>query len=74
MWFFLCVPGTSCRGHPPSPDQIVDNRAPYFDALDAADEAFSRGEVDVSKMEDLIGSLLAHQLTTFYRSVGGKLP
>jgi hypothetical protein len=30
--------------------------------------------VDVSKMEELLGSLLANQLAQFYRSVGGKLP
>jgi Fic family protein len=61
-------------GIPTIPDQIVDNRRPYFDALDAADDAFGKGHVDVSKMEELIGSLLAHQLATFYQSVGGKLP
>jgi Fic family protein len=61
-------------GTPTIPDQIVDNRGPYFGALDAADDAFSKGKIDVSKMEELVGSLLAHQLATFYQSVGGKLP
>src|SRR5712671_858498 len=61
-------------GTPTIPDQIVDNRVPYFEALDAADDALRNGKIDVSKMEDLIGSLLAHQLATFYQSVGGKLP
>jgi Fic family protein len=61
-------------GTPTIPDQIVDNRGPYFEALDAADDAFGKGKIDVSKMEKLIGSLLAYQLTTFYQSVGGKLP
>jgi hypothetical protein len=42
-------------------------------SLDAADDAFSKGNIDVSKMEELIGSLLANQLATFYRSAGGKL-
>jgi hypothetical protein len=56
------------------PDQIVDNRKPYFNALDAADLAFRGGNVDVSKMEELLGSLLANQLAQFYKSVGGKLP
>jgi Fic family protein len=40
-------------GTPTIPDQIVDNRIPYFEALDAADDAFAGGKVDVSKMEDL---------------------
>jgi len=61
-------------GTPTIPDQIVDNRKPYFDALDAADSAFRDGKIDVSKMEELLGSLLANQLAQFYKSVGGKLP
>ena len=60
-------------GTPTIPDQIVNNRNPYFEALDSADEAWKVGRVDVSKMESLLGSLLAHQLTEFYASVGGKL-
>jgi hypothetical protein len=55
-------------------DQIVDNRTPYFDALDAADAAFAAGNIDVSKMEELIGGLLANQLATFYKAASGKLP
>jgi hypothetical protein len=47
---------------------------PYFDALDAADLAFRDGKIDVSKMEELLASLLANQLAQFYKSVGGKLP
>jgi hypothetical protein len=61
-------------GTPTIPDQIVDNRRPYFDALDAADLAFRGGKIDVSKMEQLLASLLANQLAQFYRAVGGKLP
>jgi Fic family protein len=61
-------------GTPTIPDQIVDNRVPYFDALDAADSASRAGKIDVSKMEELIAGLLAHQLATFYKAAGGKLP
>jgi hypothetical protein len=62
-------------GTPSIPDQIVDNRMPYFEALDAADEAYRNGGViDVSKMEELIGRLLATQLAGFYQLAGGKLP
>jgi Fic family protein len=60
-------------GTPTIPDQIVDNRGPYFDALDAADAACRSGNVDVSKMEELLGALLAKQLAGFYEAVGGKL-
>jgi Fic family protein len=61
-------------GTPTIPDQIVDNRNPYFDALDAADIALKEGRIDLSKMEELLGSLLAQQLAGFYVSVGGKIP
>ena len=61
-------------GTPTIPDQIVDNRIPYFNALDAADAAFAAGKIDVGKMEELVGGLLANQLTTFYKAAGGKLP
>ena len=66
--------GSLLPGTPTIPDQIVDSREPYFEALDAADLAFKTGQVDVSKMEELLASLLANQLAGFYRAVGGKLP
>lgn len=66
--------GSILPGTPTIPDQIVDNREPYFEALDAADLALKGGRFDVSKMEELLASLLANQLAGFYRAVGGKLP
>jgi len=66
--------GAILPGTPTIPDQIVDNRKPYFDALDTADLAFQDGKIDVSKMEELLASLLANQLAGFYKSAGGKLP
>jgi Fic family protein len=62
-------------GTPTIPDQIVDNRTPYFDALDAADKSYSESRtIDVTKMEELIAGLLARQLAGFYEAVGGKVP
>jgi Fic family protein len=61
-------------GTPTIPDQIVDNRTPYFEALDGADAAYETGEINVAKMEEFIGSLLANQLAIFYKSAGGRLP
>jgi len=54
------------------PDQIVENRSQYFDALDAADKNFKRDIVDVSSMESLIEGLLAKQLMTVYEVASGK--
>lgn len=66
--------GAVLPGSPTIPDQIVDNRNPYFEALDAADAAWKQGKVDVSKMEQLLAALLARQLANFYQAAGGKLP
>jgi len=40
------VPGT-----PTIPEMIIDNREPYYKALEAADKSERRGEVDLSAME-----------------------
>ena len=66
--------GAVLPGTPTIPDQIVDNRTPYFEALDAADSAYRDGKIDVSKMEALLARLLAKQRASFYQAAGGKLP
>jgi len=54
------------------PDLIVDNRKPYYQALDAADEGWAKGNQDVSTMEALLSSLLAKQLLSVYRAASGQ--
>lgn len=66
--------GAELIGTPTIPDQIVDNRQPYFEALDAADAACAEGRLDLSKMEQLLGRLLANQLAQFYQQAGGQMP
>lgn len=66
--------GAVLPGTPTIPDQIVDNRNPYFEALDAANSAYRGGTIDVSRMETLLAGLLAKQLAGFYQAAGGKLP
>lgn len=61
-------------GTPTIPEQIVENRQPYFEALDAADEAWKKDVVDVSKMEALISRLFAKQLLSVYKAAGGQVP
>lgn len=71
----LCIKlGSDLPGVPTIPDQIVENRKPYFDALDAADEAYRRGNVDVTKMEELLSGMLAKQLHGAYALAGGVAP
>lgn len=54
------------------PDQIVDNRTPYFNALEAADKAASQGIVDLGEMEALIERMLAVQLAVVMETATGK--
>ncbi|MCC2098488.1 MAG: Fic family protein [Hyphomicrobiales bacterium] len=74
-YFILCIrSGSIVPGTPTIPDQIVGNRTPYFQALEAADHACEVGEIDVSVMETLLERLLAAQLSNYFRQSGGQLP
>lgn len=54
------------------PLQISEDRRPYFDALDSADDEAAEGRLDVSKMEQLIESLLAEQLYSVIEDARGS--
>jgi Fic family protein len=50
------------------PEQISENKRPYYSALETADVAFEKTRgIDVGTMEDLLGELLAKQLATVIR-------
>lgn len=62
------LPGTNSI-----PDQIAQDRRPYYDALETADQAWKSGEkVDVSKLEGLLQGMLAKQLLSVVRDAAGK--
>ncbi len=65
--------GAVLPGTPTWPDLIVDHRHLYEDALDAADDAWQAGKMDISKMESLLESLLAKQLAKIYEHAGGTI-
>jgi hypothetical protein len=44
------------------PEQIAQDKTPYYKALEAADLAWSEGKVDLSAMKQLLSSMLAAQL------------
>lgn len=72
-YLVLCVKlGLLLPGHRTIPDQIVDNRKPYFEALEAADMAVESDAIDLSKMEELIEGMLAVQLTGIIEAATGK--
>jgi Fic family protein len=64
-YFVLCAraeqwfPGTNSI-----PEQITQNREPYYKALDAADLAFTKNIIDVGAMEILLREMLATQLVS----------
>lgn len=71
----LCIKlGADLPGLPTIPDQITKNRRPYFDALDAADDAWREGRIDLSRMEELLSGMLAKQLHGAYEQAGGVPP
>ncbi len=48
------------------PEQIVEQRGPYYEALDEADAVNHTGQIDVSSMEDLLTSMLGAQLLSVH--------
>jgi len=55
--------GQLLPGEPTIADQIVENKIPYYDALDDADAAWKQKRLDLSTMEKLISKLLEKQLS-----------
>jgi Fic family protein len=54
------------------PEQIAQNKQPYYDALEAADLAYQQGRIDVSGIERLLETLLARQLYGILKDAGGR--
>ena len=44
------------------PEQIEQDRTPYYKALEEADQAWTAGRIDLKAMKELIDSMLAKQL------------
>ncbi|HEY4125234.1 MAG TPA: Fic family protein [Rhizomicrobium sp.] len=54
------------------PEMIIDNRVPYYEALEQADMSIPAASVDLDKMEELLETLLAKQLLTVVSEASGK--
>jgi Fic family protein len=48
------------------PQQIEQEKTPYYKALESADEAYSAGKIDLTAMKALLGAMLAKQLHAIY--------
>lgn len=68
-YLVLCIRlGTLLPGKLTIPEQIEQDKGPYYRALEAADEAWEQGRIDLSAMKQLIDSMLAKQLVAVHDS------
>ena len=71
----LCVKlGFRLPGQHTIPEQIAENKQPYYGALEAADDAYKAGQIDLSALEGLLDGMLAKQLVEIHRSAGSGKP
>jgi Fic family protein len=62
-YYLLCVrSGGLIGGRKIVPERIRENHSPYEAALQAADRAWEKGELDFSQMEDYLAGLVQEQL------------
>lgn len=62
-------------GTPTIPEQIADDKMPYYKALEAADAVLKAdGVVDVSQLEQMLESMLARQLVNAAQQAAGADP
>jgi Fic family protein len=66
-YLVLCIRlNTLLPGKLTIPEQIEQDRTPYYKALEAADVACAAGSIDLTAMKHLIASMLAKQLHAVY--------
>lgn len=73
-YLILCVRlGYRLPGTNTIPAQIAASKRPYYEALEAADQAFEKGTIiDVTRMEGLLEGLLANQLLSVLSAATGQ--
>lgn len=73
-YLVLCMKmGSRIPGVRTIPDLISENKKPYYDALEAADDQWgSKQKIDLSRLEELLGNLLAAQLISALEEARGR--
>lgn len=72
-YLVLCVrSGFQLPGKNTIPEQIADNKTPYYEALEAADLAWKERRIDLTDLENLLGDKLATQLLEVYQDATGS--
>jgi Fic family protein len=61
-------------GTPTIPEQIAADKEPYYQGLEAADDAWrATGQVNVSNLENMLNSMLAAQLLSATKEASGEI-
>jgi Fic family protein len=69
----LCITlGYEIPGTPSIPEQIAEDKTPYYKALESADEAYKEKRIDVSAVETLLDERLVVQLLKVHQKATGK--
>ncbi|WP_288901647.1 Fic family protein [uncultured Sneathiella sp.] len=73
-YLVLCVStGMQLPGSNTIPEQISNNKKPYYDALEAADAHYKKDKtINLSELEEYLESLLAKQLVDVFNSAKGN--
>lgn len=72
-YFVLCMKsGNVLPGKNTIPEQISNSKNPYYLALEAADEKWAAGVIDLSELENLLSAALATQLADYHRTATGQ--
>jgi len=73
-YLVLCLrTGYLLPGRETIPDQIANDKTPYYRALESADANWANGSIDLSQMESLLRELLARQLVGVMNDATGQL-
>ena len=67
IWCSVFRLGYALPGHLTIPEQIEAEKTPHYKALEAADNAWAEGRVDLTAMKDLLKSMLAKQLLAVHQ-------
>jgi Fic family protein len=67
-----CKIGAVLPGKKTIPDQIAENKQPYYEALEAADQALLDGRIDPAKTEEMTSMMLARQLFAVHTEATGN--
>ncbi len=67
-YYVLCAKlGYRLPGSETIPEQIAANKTPYYEALECADDALKQGEIDLTRLEEMLQKQLATQLLSAYK-------